>query len=314
MSEVTDVQIYSLQGDVKNYFFTEESIDLGTNGWLAKVATIKQQSNSRLSVMTDPFGYQGIDQVIPMQPEQYFMMDYLAPEDMQNAKVLEIGLGSGVLSIFVLQQGAATVTGLEINPKAKLYAGFNALINGVSNQLHIRDGNVDDMFAPVQNETFDLIISNPPFEPTPPGMSYYLNSAAGIYGFTFLENMLKRADNHLAKDGVLQIVTMAPGNSEQPTMLIECAKQYLSNGSIELICDLAPISYNDFVDRFTGIFGQDAIVIDGMKKTAANDGVTHLHMCILKYRKNASPELRITRTSKIYEPWETPLGVDAASI
>lgn len=308
MSDTIDVQIYSLQGELNNYFFTEESIDLCSEGWLETVARIKQQSASRLSVITDPFGYQGIDQVIPMQPEQYFMMDYLAPGDMQNANVLEIGLGSGVLSIFTLQQGAANVIGLEINSKAKLYAGFNALINGVNNQLHIRDGNVDDVFAPVKNETFDLIISNPPFEPTPPGMSYYLNSAAGIYGFTFLENMLKSADAHLVEDGVLQIVTMAPGDQEQPGMLIDCAKQHLRNGSIEIICDLAPITYGAFVDRFTGIFGQDKSVINDMKKTAEADGITHLHMCILKYRKNALSELRITRTPKIYEPWETPLG------
>lgn len=307
MSEAIDVQIYSLQGERNNYSFTEQSARLAGTDWLEKILAVKQAAAS-LSVITDPFDYQGIDQVIPIQPEQYFMMDYLLPADVQEANVLEIGLGSGVLSIYALHQGAAKVAGLEINPKAKVYAGFNALLNGVSDRLHIRDGNVQSIFAPVQHETFDLIISNPPFEPTPPGMDYYLNSAAGIYGFSFVENLLKDACKHLSGQGVLQIVTMAPGNREVPAMLVDAAKKYLAEGATEIICDLAPITYAAFVDRFVGIFGQDPKVIEAMKAQAAADGVTHLHMCILRYRKNSTPAIQISFTPKIYEPWETPLG------
>lgn len=307
MSHVVDVQIYSLKGEINNYSFSEQNAQFVGVDWLQHVLAAKQ-SGSQLSVITDPFDYQGVDQVIPMQPEQYFMMDYLVPADLHDAKVLEVGLGSGVLSIFALQQGAATVTGLEINPRAKIYAGFNALINGVSDRLHIRDGDVQSIFAPVQDQQFDLIISNPPFEPTPPGMDYYLNSAAGIYGFTFVENLLKGADAQLADQGVLQIVTMAPGDKEIPGMLVDAVKKYLPRGTTEIICDLAPITYAAFVDRFVGIFGQDPSVIDAMKAEAAANGITHLHMCILRYRKNTAPDLQISFTPKIYEPWETPLG------
>lgn len=308
MSEAVDVQIYSLQGERNNYSFTEQSATLAGTDWLEKILAVKQAATA-LSVITDPFDYQGIDQVIPMQPEQYFMMDYLLPTDVQGANVLEVGLGSGVLSIYALQQGAAKVTGLEINPKAKVYAGFNALINGVSDRLAIRDGDVNSIFSPVQGVKFDLIISNPPFEPTPPGMDYYLNSAAGIYGFTFLEKMLASVVPQLSDSGVLQIVTMAPGNLERPEMLIKTAREYLPQGATEIICDLAPITYDAFVDRFVGIFGQDKSLIETMKTQAATDGVTHLHMCILRYRHNAPSSLSISSTPKIYEPWETPLGI-----
>lgn len=308
MSQAVDVQIYSLKGDQKNYSFTEQAASLAGTDWLEKILSFRK-AGAALSVITDPFEYQGIDQVIPMQPEQYFMMDYLLPADVQGADVLELGLGSGVLSIYALQQRAAKVIGLEINPKAKIYAGFNALVNGVSDRLHIRDGDVNNLFSPVQGEQFDLIISNPPFEPTPPGMDYYLNSAAGIYGFSFLEKMLQTVVPQLKPHGVLQIVTMAPGNRECPDMLVKAAQECLPNGAIEIICDLAPISYSAFVDRFVGIFGQDKNLVESMKTQADKDGVTHLHMCILRYRHNASPGLQITSTTKIYEPWETPLGI-----
>ena len=103
-----------------------------------------------LWILSDPVEYPGIDQVFPMYPEQVFFLAELDRVKLPGAHVLEIGLGSGVLSIGALKAGAARSTALEINPRAKLFAGFNALVNGVSEGLCILDGDQEDLWAPVR--------------------------------------------------------------------------------------------------------------------------------------------------------------------
>ncbi|HVI46084.1 MAG TPA: methyltransferase [Chitinophaga sp.] len=261
-----------------------------------------------IPVLTDPFEYKEKDQVIPLQPEQLFFMDYTQQADIKNARILEVGLGSGILSIFCLLKGARHCTGLEINPRAKIFSGYNTLLNNLDAALEIKDGNVQDVFAPVANTRFDFILSNPPFEPTPPGMDYYFNSSAGIYGLTFVASLLKDVDNHLHENGVFQMVTMAPGNEQEAFMLHELVEKYLPGSAVEIILDQQPITYNSFVDRFVSIFGEEEQRIQAMKDEAARDGVTHLHMLVLKYRKGSKGNIQTRRTHKTYETWSSPLG------
>ena len=235
-------------------------------------------------------------------------MDYVDLSDIQGKRFLEIGLGSGVLSIFCLLKGAQYGTGLDINPRAKLFTGFNALVNGVENQLEIRDGNTENLFASVADKTFDFVFSNPPFEPTPVGMDYYFNSAAGIYGLSFVEALMKDIDQVLADDGVFQMVTMAPGTETEAFMIYDLVNKYLPNRAVEITLDLQPITYNDFVDRFVEIFNQDEAPINQMKAIAASEGVTHCHMLIFKYKKGVKGELTVKRAAKTYETWDSPLG------
>lgn len=146
--------------------------------------------NKRLSlihhypVLTDKLDYRAIDQVFPLFAEQQFFLDELRHDKIKNAEVLEIGLGSGVLSIGAARAGAKRVTALEINPRAKNFAGFNFVLNGVEDKIAILDGHAE-IWQPVQGRQFDYIISNPPFEPTPPAMDYFYHSAAGPMGWIF---------------------------------------------------------------------------------------------------------------------------------
>lgn len=55
-----------------------------------------------LWIFTDPVEYPGIDQVFPMYPEQVFFLAELDRAKLPGAHVLEIGLGSGLLSIITI--------------------------------------------------------------------------------------------------------------------------------------------------------------------------------------------------------------------
>ena len=86
-----------------------------------------------------------------------------------------------------------------------------------------------DAFEPVKNKKFAYIITNPPFEPTPPESDYLLNSSAGIYGLDMIEEILKNVKKYLRKNGHLQMVTFSPGNKKGPFML----KQMMAKHQIQ---------------------------------------------------------------------------------
>jgi HemK-related putative methylase len=74
-------------------------------------------------------------------------------------EVLDMGTGSGVCAMFAAKH-ARRVVAVDINAAAVRCAGINALLNHVEHRIDVRHG---DLFAPVSEERFDLILFNPPF-------------------------------------------------------------------------------------------------------------------------------------------------------
>ena len=256
-------------------------------------------------VLTDRVEYTGIDQVFPMYPEQPFFVDEMVKSDMQDAEVLEIGLGSGVLSISALKAGAKHVTALEINPRAKMFAGFNAVLNGVSNGLRVIEGNTDNIWQPVQGKTFNYIMSNPPFMPTPPDSAHYFHSGGGgILGMDFIDKILQQLDEHLAPGGRAQIVTAAPGNDKLPTALIERIGTHLS-GSAELIIDPIRFSFDVLKHHLPAGISDETMAAVGME--LQRTGITHQYLCVMHYVKNTKKSIT-TRFCEPHEAWDMPLA------
>jgi methylase of polypeptide subunit release factors len=261
-----------------------------------------------LDIVTDMPQYQGCEQVFPLHPENQYYLDEIIEEKIKGADVLEIGLGSGVLSIGAVKKGAKKVTALEINPRAKNYAGFNILVNNVEDFIEIRDGNEKEVFKPVEGMKFNYIISNPPFEPTSPNIKYYLHSSGGIYGLDFVEKIFKDLDKHLRDNGHAQIVSFAPGNEKEPFMLVALVKKYL-NGQTTIKVNPISMRFDDFVDRFIEIGQATEEQVSEMKKQATQNGITHLYLCMVHYEKGEN-SLKIEPSKRVYEKWDLPLGSD----
>jgi release factor glutamine methyltransferase len=84
-------------------------------------------------------------------------------KDKENPEFCEVGVGSGCISVSILNEvKTATATGLDISPKAMEIAKLNAENNKVSSRLKLK---ISDVFAALETEEFDLIVSNPPYSP-----------------------------------------------------------------------------------------------------------------------------------------------------
>ncbi|RAW02752.1 methyltransferase [Pseudochryseolinea flava] len=90
-----------------------------------------------------------------------YLLSFLKTQQLTGKKFLELGCGSGVISVFAAKKGAR-VTACDINEKAVADATENGLFNKVPlTVVH------SDLFSNL-TESFDWIVINPPYYPADP--------------------------------------------------------------------------------------------------------------------------------------------------
>jgi release factor glutamine methyltransferase len=90
------------------------------------------------------------------------LLQFLNSKDLKNKSVLELGCGTGFVSVLAAQKGA-NVLATDINPKALENTKLNAQLNKVNLQSL-----KSDLFDDIQNQRFDYIVINPPYYPKDP--------------------------------------------------------------------------------------------------------------------------------------------------
>lgn len=123
------------------------------------------------------------------------------PED----EVLEIGPGTGIISL-TASKTAKNVTCIDINPKAVNCTKRNVKLNNIQN-ITVLEG---DLFEPVKDKKFDLILFNTPYLPTDElDMADDLLTKAwdgGEDGRDTIDRFLNELKKHLNKGGRVQLV------------------------------------------------------------------------------------------------------------
>jgi len=77
-------------------------------------------------------------------------------------KVLDVGAGTGLISLMIAQRSSAKILGIEIEKNAAEEASENVRRSPWESRVSIENISFQD-FANYKTEKFDLIISNPPF-------------------------------------------------------------------------------------------------------------------------------------------------------
>jgi len=166
----------------------------------------------------------------------------MAEQSQDHWTILEIGTGSGAIAIALAsEQKNANITATDISEKALHVARENAQKNNVADRIFFIQG---DMFVPLDNQRFDMIISNPPyiscqdFFLLPEGIRHYephLALIAGNDGTEFHQLLIEEGLSYLNPGGWL-IMEMGAGQGKTIKKYFEAAKCY---EDINIHCDYA---------------------------------------------------------------------------
>lgn len=126
--------------------------------------------------------------------------------------IVDLGTGSGIVAVMLARLCLrAAVTAVDVSPAALAVARANAARHGA--QVRFLEG---DWYAPLGDERFDLIVSNPPYVvdgdphlqqnglPFEPQLAL-TDGVAGGDGLACIRTIIDGAGRHLARDGWLLI-------------------------------------------------------------------------------------------------------------
>ncbi|MBT9317436.1 carbamoyltransferase C-terminal domain-containing protein [Leptothoe spongobia] len=124
---------------------------------------------------------------------------YTAPRYTVEA-VLDLCCGSGVQGLVASRYGQ-TVTSVDLNPRAIRFSRFNAQLNDIRN-IQFHQGS---LYQPVTGQTFDTILANPPFVPSPKRDLGFRDGGAN--GEEILAAIIRDSAKYLKPQGHVFIVT-----------------------------------------------------------------------------------------------------------
>lgn len=143
------------------------------------------------------FCYDGI--CVKVHPEVFpphltfstkILLSFIKNIEVKNKSFLELGCGSGIISLFAAKKGAE-VFATDINKKALSFLEKNASKNNLS--LTIIES---DLFENLEGKSFDYIIINPPYYPK---KAKNKKEKAWFCGenFEYFENLFGQLPNYL---------------------------------------------------------------------------------------------------------------------
>jgi len=90
------------------------------------------------------------------------LMQFLETKNLENKSFLELGCGTGIISVLAAKKNARVVSS-DINSSAIENAKLNAKKNGVEIATYF-----SDLFVDLPQQQFDFIVINPPYYPKAP--------------------------------------------------------------------------------------------------------------------------------------------------
>jgi ribosomal protein L3 glutamine methyltransferase len=168
-------------------------------------------------------------------------LDGLFETAQPTTRVLDLCTGSGCLAIMLADCFAeAQVVGADISERALEVAKTNIAAHGLEDRVLLVKS---DLFAALEGERFDLIVSNPPYVSSaavalfPPEYAAEpaMAHAGGEDGLSFVRRILEEAGRHLNPSGNL-VVEIGQGREEleayYPSLPFQWLDTELSEGEV----------------------------------------------------------------------------------
>lgn len=131
--------------------------------------------------------------------DTFLMKQYLESLDLEDKNVLEVGTGSGILTITMAERNAH-VTAVDINEKALRNLENKIEDKDLEDHVKIMKSDIFDKI----NSKYDIIVFNPPYLP-----NSEINDpiwAGGEKGTEIIEQFLENAGDYLTEDGEAYII------------------------------------------------------------------------------------------------------------
>ena len=132
----------------------------------------------------------------------------------EGMSVLEIGTGSGLVSMYASLL-TDDVTATDINYNALELAEKNFKLNNIDT-IKLEFG---DMFEPVKDKKFDVILFNTPYLPTDSDdiINDDLNYAfdGGLNGRKVIDRFINEVSNHLNDKGIVQMIQSSLSDNDR---------------------------------------------------------------------------------------------------
>ncbi len=84
-------------------------------------------------------------------------------------KICDLGCGGGVLAILTALESQAQVDALDIQADAVALARENVVLNGLTQRISVRQGDLRQIRSLYPGGAYDLVLANPPYFPTGSG-------------------------------------------------------------------------------------------------------------------------------------------------
>lgn len=168
-------------------------------------------------------------------------------------RVLELGCGSGLLSIAAARLGAERVVAVDLDPKSLEATAHNARINGVEGVIEVRGGSWYEALASDSSpdhgaEGFNVIIATPP---QTPGFRNFGPRYGGEDGTSHLAKIIEGAPALLNESrGRLWLLAISLAN---PTALLQRLQKYFSHVSVVRETERI-FSADEYEDMDRGLF------------------------------------------------------------